>query len=92
MTENDGDGLFFGLEACDQRIAQRLALRPILFVIYTNDLDQNVENMVSKFADDIGIGGIVDNKDSYIRLQRDLDQLGQWAEEWQLEFNLDKYE
>ena len=46
--------------------------------------------MVSKFADDTKIGGIVDSEKSYLQLQRDLEQLGQWADEWQMEFNLDK--
>ena len=48
--------------------------------------------MVSKFAADAKIGGIVDSEEGYLRLQRDLDQLGQWADEWQMEFNLDKCE
>eukprot|EP00061_Rhincodon_typus_P011302 g36215.t1 len=46
--------------------------------------------MVSKFADDIKIRGGVDSKENYFRVQRALDQKGQWAEEWQMEFNLDK--
>ena len=48
--------------------------------------------MVSKFADDTKIGGIVDSEESYLRLQRDLDQLGQWADDCQMEFNLGKCE
>eukprot|EP00061_Rhincodon_typus_P012026 g37477.t1 len=28
----------------------------------------------------------------HMGLQRDLDKLGQWVEEWQMEFNLDKCE
>ena len=65
-------------------------LAPLLFVIYINDLDENIGGMVSKFADDTKIGGIVDSEESYRQLQPDLDQLGQWADEWQMEFNLDK--
>ena len=45
-----------------------------------------------KFTDDTKIGGIVDSEESYLQLQWDLDQLGQWADEWQMEFNLDKCE
>ena len=48
--------------------------------------------MVSKFADDTKIGGIVDSEEGYLGLQQDLDQLGQCADEWQMEFNLDKCE
>eukprot|EP00061_Rhincodon_typus_P004089 g21720.t1 len=48
--------------------------------------------MVSEFVDDTKIGGIVDNKEDFLRLQKDLDQMGQWARKWQMEFNLDKCE
>ena len=47
-------------------------------IIYINDLDENIGDMVSKFADDTKIGGVVDSEESYLRLQWDLDQLGQW--------------
>ena len=71
-------------------VPQGPVLGPLLFVIYINDLDDNIGGMVSKFADDTKIGGIVDSEEGYLRLQQDLDQLGQWADEWQMEFNLDK--
>eukprot|EP00061_Rhincodon_typus_P018024 g47008.t1 len=48
--------------------------------------------MVSKFADDGKIGSVVDSKKGYLRVQRDLDQMSKWAEDWQMEFNLDKCE
>eukprot|EP00061_Rhincodon_typus_P008579 g31306.t1 len=35
---------------------------------------------------------VVDSEEGYLRIQRDHDLLGQWAEEWQMEFNLDNYE
>ena len=73
-------------------VPQGSVLGPLLFVIYINDLDENIGGMVSKFADDTKICGIVDSEESYLRLQRDLDQLGQWADEWQMEFNLNKCE
>eukprot|EP00061_Rhincodon_typus_P015194 g42732.t1 len=46
--------------------------------------------IVSKFADDTKIRDIVDSEEGYLRVQWDLDEMGQWAEEWQMEFNLDK--
>jgi len=73
-------------------VPQGSLLGPLLFDIYINDLDENVGGMVSKFSDDTKIGGIVDSEEGYLGLQQDLDQLGQWANEWQMEFNLDKCE
>eukprot|EP00061_Rhincodon_typus_P015643 g43430.t1 len=48
--------------------------------------------MISKFADDTKICSIVDSEEGYQKLQQDLDQMGKWAEKWQMEFNIDKYE
>ena len=73
-------------------VPQGSVLGPLLFVIYINDLDENLGGMVSKFTDDTKIGGIMDSEEGYLGLQQDLDQLGQWADEWQMEFNLDKCE
>eukprot|EP00061_Rhincodon_typus_P004655 g23099.t1 len=38
-------------------------LGPLLLVIYINDLDENVQGMISKFADDTTIGGIVESEE-----------------------------
>ena len=40
---------------------QRSVLRPLLFVIFINDLDEDVEGWVGKFADDTKVGGVVDS-------------------------------
>jgi len=67
-------------------------LATLLFVIYINNLEENLGSMISKFADDNNIGGRVRSEEAYRGLQRDLDQLGQWADEWQMEFILHKCE
>ena len=67
-------------------------LGPLLFNIFRNDLDVNVRGMVSKVADESKLGGIIDTKEGYQKLHGDLDQLGKWAEDWQIDFNTDKCE
>eukprot|EP00061_Rhincodon_typus_P003539 g20325.t1 len=84
--------MLFGLEVCDLWCSCGLVLDLLLFVIYIDDLDENIEGMVSRFVDDTKIGGIVDSEEGFLRFQRDLDQMGQWAEKWQMEFSLDKCE
>eukprot|EP00061_Rhincodon_typus_P013735 g40294.t1 len=65
-------------------------------VALTNGMKENPKRfyrgMVSKFVDDIKIDGVVDSEEDYPRIQRDLDQMGQSAEEWQMELNLEKCE
>ena len=65
-------------------------LGPILFVIYLNDMEQNISSSLPKFADDTKIGRIIDSNEDRDALQEDLDKLNDWAVKWQMEFNVDK--
>ncbi|MBB6707133.1 reverse transcriptase family protein [Proteus mirabilis] len=86
------EGCFSDWRPVTSGVPQGSVLGPLLFVIYINDLDASIRGTVSKFADDTKIGGVVDSEEGYLRLQQDLDQMGQWAEKWQMEFNSDKCE
>eukprot|EP00061_Rhincodon_typus_P007330 g28923.t1 len=39
---------------------------PMLFVIYINDVDENIEGTVSKLVDDPKVGGIVSSEEDYV--------------------------
>eukprot|EP00061_Rhincodon_typus_P010293 g34479.t1 len=69
-----------------------VTIGPLLFLISINDLEENVADLISKFADDTKIDGIADSEENYQRTLQDADQLEAWAEKWQMEFNPDKCE
>ena len=69
-------------------IPQGSVLGPILFVIYINDLPDNLRGHVEMFKDDTKVHAhIKDPQDGDI-LQYDLNSLSDWAEKWQLKFNV----
>ena len=65
-------------------IPQGSVLGPLLFVLYINDLPDNILNSVSLFADDLKMYGSSAMKDT---LQADLDHLSSWEATWLLKFN-----
>lgn len=67
---------------------QGSVLSPAIFILYSHNLNAIVGRMVSKFTDIIKIGGTM-NTEGFLRLQRDLDQLGQQADEWQMNSSSD---
>ena len=72
-------------------VPQGTILGPILFLIYINDLPNEIVSHVKLFADDTKVyRKLSDPENDGEILQSDLNRMSEWTNLWQLSFNLDK--
>ena len=71
-------------------VPQGSVLKPILFLVYINDVDLEVQNDILKFADDTKLYGVVTNTAQAESMQQDLSGLIRCTSQWQMKFNVDK--
>ena len=74
-------------------VPQGSILGPLLFVIYVNDIVDQMETNPFLFADDTSLMEcITDPNQSFARTNRDLERLDKWADQWRVTFNAQKTE
>jgi hypothetical protein len=71
-------------------VPQGTVLGPILFLIFINDIAENIQSDIRLFADDCLLYRTITSEQDHIILQKDLNTLLHWADIWQMKFNADK--
>ena len=71
-------------------VPQGSVMGPILFLVYINDLPDELSSQVRLFADDTAVYLTVGGSDDEKVLQQDLDRLSVWEDQWDMEFNPSK--
>ena len=77
---------------CEGQISSQCPVTsgPLLFLLYINDLPDNVQSSLRLFADDALLYGIVASDADCDLLQSDLRRVESWQYHWQMEFNPSK--
>ena len=71
-------------------VPQGTVLAPLLFLCHINDLPDAVKSQVRLFADDCLVYRTIKSFEDHLTLQKDLDNLQQWATDWGMRFNAKK--
>ena len=71
-------------------VPQGTVLGPTLFLIYINDIADNITSNIRLFADDCVLYRTINSTSYNITLQEDLNKLVHWSNIWQMDFNVKK--
>ena len=71
-------------------IPQGLILGPLLFLIYLNDMTENLQSNPKLFAEDTSLFTLINYPNATTKqLCMDLDKIKEWAFQWKMSFNPD---
>lgn len=71
-------------------VPQGSVLGPLLFLIYIDDIDHDINSKILKFADDTKIFKVIKSVEDSKILQEDLNKIQAWSQHWLMPFNIDK--
>ena len=78
-------------EKVGSSVPQGSVLGPLLFLIYINDLTDDLESCPFIFADDTALFEVVDNPNNLAQLlNKDLYKISQWSDQWLVTMNPSK--
>ena len=84
------NGQYSSWTSIEAGVPQGSILGPLLFLIYINDLSDDLTTNIKLFADDTSLFSIVHNMNtSTTNLNNDLNKIKNWAIQWKMNFNPD---
>ncbi|KAF7249939.1 RNA-directed DNA polymerase from mobile element jockey [Varanus komodoensis] len=71
-------------------VPQGSVLRLILFILFINDMEEGVNSLLIKFADNTRMRAVATTEEQVLRIQKDLDRLWKWAGDNRTAFSEDR--
>ena len=71
-------------------VPQGTVLGPLMFLLYINDISNNLTSHIRLFADDCIIYRTISFPEDPLHLQEDLDRIFNCTTHWQMQFNIQK--
>ena len=71
-------------------VPQGTVLGPLMFLLYINDITKGINSALHLFADGCLLYRVINSVEDTSKLREDLDRLSEWANTWQLKFNVSK--
>ena len=71
-------------------VPQGTVLGPLLFLIFINDISQDLQSEIRLFADDSILYRPINSAKDHLIMQEDLNKLHFWSKTWQMDFNVSK--
>ena len=69
-------------------VLQGTVLGPLMFLMFVNDIHENLDSTLRLFADDALLYRSINTMNDSVILQNDIDKLVSWSKTWQMQFNV----
>ena len=74
----------------NNNLSQGAVLGLVMFLLYINDISENISSSLQLFANDCIMYKIIKSTEDYYQLQHDLDLASKWSRMWQMHYNVNK--